>query len=157
IILRAQEIPLRAESLMAQTGFASYLVRIPESDCQLTNDLENKIQSIMSSDQIFVGRRQKSKRPDKQNKDNTSQIDIKPYVKSIKLSGCNDGTLQLEMTLGDGGSNKVRPEEIVGLLFSSFAEDSEQHYKISVPDIQKTEFFIENQGRFFSPMEFLGN
>lgn len=157
IILRAQEIPLRAESLMAQTGFASYLVRIPESDCQLTNDLEKKIQSIMSSDQIFVGRRQKSKRPDKQNVDNISQIDIKPYVKSIKLSECDNGTLQLEMTLGDGGSNKVRPEEIVGLLFSSFAEDSGQHYKISVPDIQKTEFFIENQGRFFSPMEFLGD
>ena len=157
MILRAQEISLRAESLMAQTGFASYLVRIPESDCQITNDLEKKIQSIMSSDQIIVGRRQKSKRPDKQNVGNISQIDIKPYVKSIKLSGCDNGTLQLEMTLGDGGSNKVRPEEIVGLLFSDIAGDSEQYHKVSIPDIQKTEFFIENQGRFFSPMEFLEN
>jgi len=157
MILRAQEIPLRAESLMAQTGFASYIVRISESDCRIANELENKIQSIMSSNQIMVGRRQKSKRPDRQNADNISQINIKSYVKSIKLSGCDNGLLQLEMILGDGGSNKVRPEEIVSLLFSDFAEDSEQYHKVSVPDIQKTGFFIESQGRFFSPMEFFGN
>ena len=153
MILRAQEIPLRSESLMAQTGFASYVIRIPEFDCQAVNDLESKIQSIMSSDRIVIGRALKSKHPDKQNLDNISPIDVKPYIKSIKLSGCDDRTLQLEMVLGDGGSKKVRPEEIISLLFSELAEDGKHDHKISALDIQKTEFFIESQGRFFSPME----
>lgn len=157
MILKAQEIPLRSESLMAQTGFASYVIRIPEFDCQAVNDLESKIQSTMSSDQIVIGRSLKSKHSDKRNTDNISPIDVKPSIKSIKLSGCDNRTLQLEMVLGDGGSKKVRPEEIISLLFSELAEDGKHDHKISALDIQKTEFFIESQGRFFSPMESFGD
>jgi len=74
-------------------------------------------------------------------------------VKSIELSGCIDNALEIKMTLGDGSSGKVRPEEIINLLFGDVAEIDEDDTKFSTLDIMKTDFFIEYQGQFFSPME----
>lgn len=150
-ILKAQKVSLKATSLMAQTGFASYIVRIHDYD--KVGNLENKIRSVMEGENIMINRQQKSKNADKRKADKVSLIDIKSNVKSIRLLGCLDNILELEMTLGDGGSGKVRPEEIIVLLFSDNAETIEDDIKFSSLDILKTEFFIENQGQFFSPME----
>jgi radical SAM family uncharacterized protein/radical SAM-linked protein len=152
-ILRAQNVPVRAASLMAQTGFASYTVRVHDSDCSIVGDLDNKIQSVMDGDQIMIDRQQKFKNADKRNTGKVSLINIKPHVKSIRLSGCLNKILEIEMTLGDGGSGKVRPEEIINLLFSDNTEIDGDDIKFSTLDILKTEFFIEHQGRFYSPME----
>jgi radical SAM family uncharacterized protein/radical SAM-linked protein len=151
-IIKAQKMPLRSPSLMSQTSFSSYIVQIPKIDCSKI-DLEEKIQSIMNSDQIIISRQQKNKQSNKQNQYKISQIDIKPFIKIITFSGNNSGILQIEMTIGESGSGKVRPEEIVGLLLSECADDDKRFDKDSSLDIHKIDFFIEYQGGYFSPMD----
>ena len=57
------------------------------------------------------------------------------------------------MTIGESGSGKVRPEEIVSLLLGECADDDKRFDKASSLDIHKIDFFIEHQGRYFSPMD----
>jgi len=152
-ILEVQRVHLKSASLMAQTGFASYTVRLRDSDCDAVGELESKIRSIVENDHIMVHRQQKSKKTNRRNDKKDKLIDIRELVKSIELSGCIDNALEIKMTLGDGSSGKVRPEEIINLLFGDVAEIDEDDTKFSTLDIMKTDFFIEYQGQFFSPME----
>jgi len=152
-ILEVQRAHLKSASLMAQTGFASYTVRLHDSDCDAVGELESKIQSIVENDHIMVHRQQKSKKSGRRSDKKDKLIDIRELVKSIELSGCLDKTLEIRMTLGDGISGKVRPEEIINLLFGNGAEIDEDDTKFSTLDIVKTDFFIKHQGQFFSPME----
>jgi radical SAM family uncharacterized protein/radical SAM-linked protein len=154
-ILRAQRVPLKSTSLMAQTGFASYVVRIPNHDCGLDNILKNKIQSIMANESILINRQQKPKKFNNQNTGKTNLVDVKSLVKNIELLGCVDNVLEISMLLGDGSSGKVRPEEIIVLLFSDDIKADEDDIKFSSLDIIKTDYFIECQGQFFSPMDIL--
>ncbi|HGJ65645.1 TPA: TIGR03960 family B12-binding radical SAM protein [bacterium] len=152
-ILRAKRVPLKSTSLMAQTGFASYVVRIPNHDCSLDDILKNKIQSIMANESILINRQQKPKKFNNQNTGKTNLVDVKSLVKNIELLGCIDNVLEISMLLGDGSSGKVRPEEIIILLFSDDIKADEDDIKFSSLDIIKTDYFIECQGQFFSPME----
>lgn len=152
-IIKSKKIPLRSPSLMSQISFGSYIVRIPKIEYDTDIDLNKKIELMNSSEQIIINRKQKNKQSSKQDQDKISQIDIKPFIKSIKLSENNNGTLQIEMIIKESGSGKVRPEEITSLLLGEYAEDDKRFDKSSSLDIQKIDLFIEDRGRFFSPMD----
>ncbi len=152
-ILKAQEVSLKEQPLMAQISLASYIVRVPEA----VSDVDSRISSILGMDHIWIERQQKgSKRPSRRSKRKTrtsSFIDIKPRIRSISLLKHTDRTMDIEMVLGDSGSGKIRPEEVIRIILDGSAEDVDLEKVLSLTKIQKTGSFIEYNGQLFSPME----
>jgi len=153
-ILEVQEVSLKERPLMGQVSLASYIVRIPE----IEGDPASKIESIMDMDHIWIEKAKSNKRSNKRGRQQTetsSFIDIKPLIRSLKLLGKVDGTLELEMLLGDSNEGKLRPEAVVRLIRDGLAKgnEDEQNNLLSQMEIQKTGSFIEHQGQLFSPME----
>lgn len=151
-IIKSKKIPLRSSSLMSQVNYGSYVVRIPKNEYNKT-DLNEKIELINSSEHILIDRKQKNRQSTKQDRGKVSQIDIKPFIKSIKLTSNNNDIFQIEMIIKESIAGKVRPEEITSLLFGEYASDDKRFDKYSSLDIQKVGLLIENQGRLFSPMD----
>ncbi len=152
-ILKAQEVSLKEQPLMAQISLASYVVRVPGA----ISDVDSKISSILGMDHIWIERQQKgNRRPSRRSKRKTktsSFIDIKPRIRNIKLLKHTDRTIDIEMVLGDSGSGKVRPEEVIRIILDGSAEDVDLEKILSSIKIQKTGSFIECNGQLFSPME----
>jgi radical SAM family uncharacterized protein/radical SAM-linked protein len=152
-ILTAREIPLKSQSLMSQVNMASYVVYIPK----LENHVESRIQSILDMDHIWIERsykRNKRSRKSGTKSKPSKFIDVKPLIGEIKLLSKGEEYLEIEMLLSEGEEGKVRPEEIIHLIFN---ETTDYRYEsiLSQIDIQKTGSFIEDQGRLFSPMEII--
>ncbi|MGB9594679.1 MAG: TIGR03960 family B12-binding radical SAM protein [Candidatus Poribacteria bacterium] len=152
-IIKAKKIPLRSSSLMSQINYGSYIVRIPKDEYNINIDLREKIESINFSEHIIIKRKQKNKQSTKQDQEKVSQIDVKPFIKSIRLAENNNNTFQIEMIIKESIAGKVRPEEITSLLLGECADGDKRFNKYSSLDIQKIDLFVENQGRFFSPMD----
>jgi radical SAM-linked protein len=152
-ILKAQEVSLKAQPLMAQISLASYVVRVPEA----ISDVDSRIGSILGMDHIWIQRQQKrNRRPARRSKRKTktsSFIDIKPRIRNIKLLKQTDRTMDIEMVLGDSGSGKIRPEEVIRIILDGSIGDVDLEKILSSTNIQKTGSFIEYNGELFSPME----
>ena len=158
-ILKAAEIPLDEQALMAQISLSSYIVRVPET----SSDPSSRIQAILDMGHIWVERIRKSSKSRKKaakrggRESRTSKfIDIRPLIRSIKLVGGHDGAAEFEMMLADGKEGKVRPEEVVRLICDGSTESVEWEGILSATEIQKSGAFIEHQGRLLSPMEAAG-
>jgi hypothetical protein len=153
-LLSAREIPLKSRALMAQVNLASYIVRVP----RIGNEISSKICSILNMDHVWIERaskgKKKAKRRTKRKLVTNSFVDIKPFIRNIKLLEYADETLDIEMLLGDGQTGKARPEEVARLILG-IVEDADQESMLSAIQIRKTGCFIERQGRLFSPMEIL--
>jgi hypothetical protein len=70
--------------------------------------------------------------------------------------------MDIEMVLGESGSGKTRPEEVIriildgpveGIILDGSIEDVDLEKMLSSIKIQKTGSFIEYNGELFSPME----
>ncbi len=153
-LLSAREIPLKSRALMAQVNLASYIVRVP----RIGNEISSKICSILNMDHVWIERaskgKKKAKRRTKRKLVTNNFVDIKPFIRNIKLLEYADETLDIEMLLGDGQTGKARPEEVARLILG-IVEDADQESMLSAIQIRKTGCFIERQGRLFSPMEIL--
>ncbi len=152
-IVRSKKIPLRSSSLMSQISYGYYIVRIPKDECNINIDLKEKFELINSSEHVIISRKQKNKKSTKQDQVKISQIDIKPFIKDVRLSANNDEVLQIEMIIKESIAGKVKPEEITSLLLGECADDNKRFDKYSSLDIQKIDLVIEDRGRFFSPMD----
>jgi radical SAM family uncharacterized protein/radical SAM-linked protein len=152
-ILKAQEISLKEQPLMAQISLASYIVRVSGA----ISDVDSRISSILGMDHIWIERQQKrSKRPSRRSRrkaKTSSFIDIKPRIRNIRLLKHTDKTMDIEMVLGDSGSGKIRPEEVIRIILDGSVEDVYLEKILSSTNIQKTGSFIEYNGELFSPME----
>ena len=152
-ILKAQELSLKEQSLMAQISLASYIVRVSGA----ISDVDSIISSILGMDHIWIERQQKrtkrSSRRSKRKTKTSSFIDIRPRIRNINLLKHTDETLDIEMVLGDSGAGKVRPEEVIRIILDGSFEDADLERILSSIKIQKTGSFIEYSGQLFSPME----
>ena len=155
-ILKAAEIPLDEQALMAQISLSSYIVRVPET----RSDPCPRIQAILDMDHIWVERARKNRKKAAKRggrESSTSKfVDIRPLIRSINLVGGHDGAAEFEMMLADGKEGKVRPEEVVRLIFNGSTESVEREGILSATEIQKSGAFIERQGQLLSPMETAG-
>ena len=159
-ILEAWAVPLKTQSLMAQISMASYIVRVPVGE----GFIPSRIHSILNMDHIWIERSRKAqhslqstaKRARHKSK-TSSFVDIKPFIRSIRLLEHIGETLELEMMLGEGKEGKARPEEVVRLIVDGFTQLSlhDQESILSATEIRRIGIFIEHQGQLFSPMEIM--
>ncbi|MGQ9609634.1 MAG: TIGR03960 family B12-binding radical SAM protein [bacterium] len=140
-IIKAKEIPLNTPSLMSQNSFSVYTIFIQGLDCQ-NIDFESRISSIMHKDSILINRLRGKDKVDK-------VIDIKPYIANIELLDFSKDSIKLKIMIGDG---KVRPEEVVNLIVLGSEYQRSSVKKFFTLDMHKLDFFLENQGQFFSPI-----
>jgi len=215
-LLKAQEITLKARSLMAQIDLASYIVvlrmpdsgyRIPDTDIRHpASGIQNLVSRILDMDHIWIERPRKAKKKvmirtkrQRTPQETSSFVDIRPLIRSIRLvaedtkhktgkpedqearkpesqkAGFSvtdrSSLITVEMVLSDGKAGKVRPEELVRLIFGgSVARDQSpvareletsdlrlatSDFPASSIEIRKTGSFIECQGQLFSPMEII--
>jgi len=155
VISEAREITLDTQSLMSQINMASYIVRVPET----TTDPDSRISSILDMEHIWIERSRKNAKRSRNRSSNKSRtsnfVDIRPFIRDIKLLKQVDGILELEMILGDGNVGKVRPEEVVRLILSESIDDIKQNNLPLPIEIRKISSFIERQGQLLSPMEII--
>ena len=141
---------------MAQISLSSYIVRVPET----RSDPCPRIQAILDMDHIWVERARKNRKKAAKRggrESSTSKfVDIRPLIRSINLVGGHDGAAEFEMMLADGKEGKVRPEEVVRLIFNGSTESVEREGILSASEIHKSGAFIERQGQLLSPMETAG-
>lgn len=140
-IIKAKEIPLNTPSLMSQNSFSVYTIFVQGLDRQ-NIDFESRISSIMHKDSILINRLRGKDKVDR-------VIDIKPYIANIELLDFSKDSIKLKIMIGDG---KVRPEEIVNLIVLGSEYQRSSVKKFFTLDIHKLDFFLENQGQFFSPI-----
>ena len=155
VISEAREITLDTQSLMSQINMASYIVRIPET----ATEPDSRLSSILDMEHIWIERSRKNSKRSRNRSSNKSRtsnfVDIRPFIRDIKLLKQVEGILELEMMLGDGNAGKVRPEEVVRLILSESIDDIKQDNLPLPIEIRKTGSFIEHQGQLISPMEII--
>lgn len=109
---QAEEVPLKAPSLMSQVRGFRYRLSVYAPDIDA---LDARISEILASDAALVQRKRKTKRG-KRTKFVYETVDVRPVLESLELDHNGDEAVVRYSTVTDGPASPAKPREVVELL-----------------------------------------
>ncbi|WP_027338576.1 TIGR03936 family radical SAM-associated protein [Halonatronum saccharophilum] len=144
-ISRAELVPFKTKSLMAQVNRASYFVRLKISKEVDYDLLKESFEEFLANDEVLVRRKRRRK------KDRI--INIIQMIEKLEVLGVQGELATLSMLIHSGSSGNLRPEEVVRGL-----EDSFDFIKGAKSiDIHRAGLYVKDGEELFDPIEVVKN
>lgn len=120
-VLGVQEVPLKAQALMAQAEGLAFTVWFPTLDAEQAQAMRDKVAEINAMDELIIRRRGKTRSKARGGRGRKGKravvfrdVDIRPMIRRLELRDSDVPSLEIELVSADGKPGKLK--EILPLL-----------------------------------------
>ena len=140
-IIKAMEVPLKADSLMSIINAGSYIVRLEFKEDLTTEQLKEKIDQFLGQAEIKIIRKRRNK--------SDRELDLKEKIFSIDVIGVQGQIGTIRMVVQTGSAGNVRPQEVIRALSNQFEVINQP----KMVNIHRSGLYIKKRDALFTPFE----
>ncbi|AOY76860.1 TIGR03936 family radical SAM-associated protein [Clostridium formicaceticum] len=149
-ITKSKYISQKEDSLMSVIQYSSYIVKVVFEKEVPEEILQEKLEEFLSLEEIIEVKEKKKKNYHKRsNKKQVQQVNIRPYILSIKVFKIVEKEVLLKMTLATGSSGNLKPEVVV----KKFGEVAELQVNLEKTRVHRLELLTQIKPHDLTPLD----
>ncbi|MFZ5969537.1 MAG: TIGR03936 family radical SAM-associated protein [Bacillota bacterium] len=143
-ILQCKLVPVKIDALMATVDYSTYITKIELSQEHNDKDHQKCLQDFLEQREILIQKISKKK-----NKQESKEVDIRPWIFDFQLLNEEKNVLIYKMTLATGSRGNLKPE----MLIEKFCEFVPLSIKSDKTRIHRLDLYSLVNGKLISPID----
>ena len=148
-IIKSKIITGKAKSLMSVICSSTYLVKLKTKKLVNETDIKQHIKDLLDKEVIIELRKKRQKRGRKKTRPIFKEVNIRPFIKDIKLFSLDGREIFLKMHLSVGSQGNLKPEVVINKLHEMTNLPIEQYET----RVKRLDLFVDKEGRLITPLD----